>query len=281
MTDDFLGKKKTCKNRSQFLNLVTLSVDKRLYQASQHKVKYLKENVKMEFTEFEQYFSTQRISRYVQATNKSEKQAMEAYKANLKSSQAFHPLIGVFEVVFRNQINNILVKHFADPNWIINQKKSFMSDPSLIFICKRTGVKKSNYYLKKEILKAESRIQKANSKVTSGKIIAEQTLGFWTDLFEVHHYRLLKGKPIQIFKHLPSGYGRKEVNDELARVRRFRNRISHNEPICFQGNKIDYSKTKEVYFSIINLLTWIDVEILKYTSDVDKILETITNAEKI
>jgi hypothetical protein len=102
--------------------LVTLSEDKRLYQASQYKVKYLKENVKMEFTEFEQYFSTQRISRYVQATNKSEKQAMKAYKAN--------------------------------------------------------------------------------SKVTSGKIIAEQTLGFWTDLFEVHHYRLLKGKPIQIFNLL-------------------------------------------------------------------------------
>ena len=155
----------------------------------------------MEFTEFEQYFSTQRISRYVQATNKSEKQAMKAYKAN--------------------------------------------------------------------------------SKVTNGKIIAEQTLGFWTDLFEVHHYRLLKGKPIQIFKHLPSGYGRKEVNDELARVRRFRNRISHNEPICFQGNKINYSKTKEVYYSIVNLLNWIDAEILKFTSDVDKILETITNAEKI
>lgn len=48
-----------------------LSEDKRLYQASQFKVKYLKENVKMEYTEFEQYFSTQRISRYVQATNKS------------------------------------------------------------------------------------------------------------------------------------------------------------------------------------------------------------------
>lgn len=235
----------------------------------------------MEFTEFEKYFSVQRISRYVRANKYSKKRAVEAYKANLIVSQAFHPLLGIFEVVFRNRINDLLISHFNDPNWIINQKKGFMSDPTLIFNCKRTGRKKTNDYLKKEIFKAEKRIQKSNSKITSGKIIAEQSLGFWTDLFEVHHYRLLKGKPIQIFRHLPSGYGRKEVNDELAKVRRLRNRISHNEPICFIDSKIDYSRTKEVYFSIVNLLTWMDVEILKVTRDVDTVLEVIINAEKI
>jgi hypothetical protein len=135
--------------------------------------------------------------------------------------------------------------------------------------------------LKKEINKAEKRLSKAGLPPTSGKIIAEQTLGFWTALFEVHHYRLLKGKPIQIFQSLPRGDGRKEVTDELSKVRRFRNRINHNEPICFNGNLIDFTETESVYNSVINLLTWIDPKILKFTSDIDKVQKTIDKAKTI
>jgi hypothetical protein len=100
-------------------------------------------------------------------------------------------------------------------------------------------------------------------------------------LFEVHNYRLLKGKPIQIFQTLPSGFGRKEVNDQHDKVRRFRNRINHNEPICFNGDLIDFNETVEVHHSIINLLTWIDPEIIKLLSDLDKVQKTVERAKKI
>lgn len=136
-------------------------------------------------------------------------------------------------------------------------------------------------FLKREILKAEKRLQKTRIQITSGKIIAEQTLGFWTDLFEVHNYRLLKGKPIQIFKLLPSGNRRKEVNDQLAKVRRFRNRINHNEPICFKGKDVNFTETMEVYESLINLMVWIDPDIIKLISDLDKVKKVIESAEKI
>lgn len=67
-------------------------------------------------------------------------------------------------------------------------------------------------------------------------------MGFWTDLFEDHNYKLLQVKPIKIFTKLPRNYGRKEVNEELRKIRLFRNRINHNEPICFYENSIDFSK---------------------------------------
>ena len=79
----------------------------------------------------------------------------------------------------------------------------------------------------------------------------------------------------------PTGYGRKKVNDELDKIRRFRNRINHNEPICFRGNNIDFTETIEVYNSIINLLTWIDPEIVKLISDIDKVKEIVANAKTI
>lgn len=235
----------------------------------------------MNFIDFTLYFSAARVNRYLLATGHSTRKAMQLYKANLKISQAFQPLLAVFEVILRNRLNDTLSSHFADPDWITNQKSGFMSDSSLKFTYKRTGQQKTNDFLKREISKAEKRLQKTKTPLTSGKIIAEQTLGFWTDLFEVHHYRLLKGKPIQIFQSLPTGHGRKEINDELDKVRRFRNRIYHNEPICFNGSVIDFSGTLEVHKSISNLLNWIDPEIIKLINDLDHVSEFIEKAKKI
>jgi hypothetical protein len=235
----------------------------------------------MKLKDFKHYFSSARVNRYLIATGNSTEKTVKLYKANLKISQAFHPLLGILEVVLRNRLNDVLALYFTDPDWIINQKSGFMSDSSLRYTYKRTGVVKTNDFLKREILKAEKRLNKTQTPITSGKIIAEQTLGFWTDLFEVHNYRLLKGKPIQIFQTLPSGFGRKEVNDQLDKVRRFRNRINHNEPICFNGELIDFNETVEVHHSIINLLTWIDPEIIKLLSDLDKVQKIVERAKKI
>lgn len=235
----------------------------------------------MKFRDFRQYFSASRVNRYLIATGNSTGRAVKLYKANLKVSQTFHPLLGILEVVLRNRLNDILTSHFTDPDWIINQKTGFMSDPSLRFIYKRTGQSKTNDFLKREVTKAERRLQKTRTPITSGKIIAEQTFGFWTDFFEVYHYRLLRGKPIQIFQTLPSGYGRKEVNEELDRVRRFRNRINHNEPICFSGNAVDFTEALEVYNSVIRILTWIEPELVKLLSDLNKVQKTIDKARAI
>lgn len=235
----------------------------------------------MRFRDFRQYFSAARVDRYLLAAGNSTTKAVRLYKANLKTSQAFHPLLGVLEVVLRNRLNDILTSHFDDPDWIIHQKAGFMSDASLRFTYKRTGQQKTNDFLKKEIEAAEKRLQKTGTPITSGKIIAEQSLGFWTDLFAVHHYRLLKGKPIKIFISLPSGYGRKEVNDELDKVRRFRNRINHNKPVCFNGNTIDFTEASIVHQSITDLLSWVDPELIKFISELDSVKKTIDKAMMI
>ncbi len=235
----------------------------------------------MEFSVFEEYFSASRVERYRVAVGDSKVNTVRLYKANLKVSQAFHHLLGVLEVIIRNRLNDLFIEYFDDKDWIINQKSGFMNDPSLRFKDKRTGEIKINDFIKREVEKAEIRILKTNSKITSGKIIAEQSLGFWTDFFEVHNYKLLKGKPIQIVKYLPSGYGRKEVNELLNNIRRFRNRINHNEPICFKEDNIDFSNTLQVYNSIIKILSWINPDIISFISDIDTVIKNIKQTEKL
>ncbi len=214
----------------------------------------------MRFEKIRLYISMPRIGRYLQAASNNKSKATRPYKANLKVLQAFLPIIAVLEVTLRNRINTILSAHFSDPDWIINQKNGFMIDPILTHTDKRTGKNITNRYLKIEIEKAEKRILKSGADVTSGKIISEQTFGFWTDLYEVHHYKILFGRPIQIFSNLPSGHGRKEVTDALTKIRLFRNRLYHNEPICFNGATKSFQNAEDVHSLIINVLIWIDID---------------------
>lgn len=235
----------------------------------------------MKFTKFRQHFSSPRIGRYLTACSNDMKRCVKLYKSNLKVAQAFHPLLGSLEVVFRNGINDQLTSFFADPDWIINQKNGFMVDSSLTYTYKRTGKVETNRFLLNSVKGAEKKLIRKGIGITSGKIISEQTFGFWTDLFETHHYRLLRGRPIKMFKNLPTGYGRTEILNELTKVRKFRNRINHNEPICFVGTAIDFSNTLAVYTSILNLMTWIDPELEAWIKSFDKIAQTIARAQAI
>ena len=184
-------------------------------------------------------------------------------------------------MVLRNGINDQLTSYFADPNWIINQKTGFMVDPLLTYTNKKTGKVETNKFILNSVKGAERKLIKRGIGITSGRIISEQTFGFWTDLFENHHYKILKGRPIKLFKNLPSGYGRTEILNELSKVRQFRNRINHNEPICFVGVAIDFSNTTAVYQSILNLLKWINPELIPWIKDIDKINATITKGQNV
>lgn len=234
----------------------------------------------MNYKKFVRYYSYSRVSKYYLAANGDKSKAQMLYYANMKVAQSFHPLLPVFEVILRNQLHYALAKYFSDGYWIINQKSGFMIDSSLTYRNKRTKQKVTNNYLLKEVQNAEKRIRNSGKTVTAGRVIAEQTLGFWNSLYEVHHYALLRGVPCTIFNALPKGYGRKEINADIARIRELRNRISHNEPICFVNKKFDFTYAKDMYALIVKLLTWIDPDIMQSLKEVDKVQKVISREEQ-
>ena len=234
----------------------------------------------MKYKEFVRLYSYSRISKYYRAANGDKNKAQMLYFANMKIAQSFHPLLSAFEVILRNQIHYALARYFSDGAWIINQKTGFMVAPSLTYRDKRTKRMVTNDYLLKEVQKAEKKITGRGASVTAGRVIAEQTIGFWNSLYEVHHYALLRGVPGTIFRRLPCGYGRKEINDAIVRIRELRNRINHNEPICFVNKKCDFSYVKDMYNLIACFLSWIDPAIMPSLQEVDKVRKTILKEEK-
>lgn len=250
-----------------------LSITLQIYELFSYFVPW-PEGVFMEFQKIVFYLSSPRINRYQAAVGGDETKAVDLYKTNLFVSQAFLPLISVLEVVLRNGINEVLARHFNDPNWIVHQKTGFMVHPSLGYF-NRSGKFIKNDFLLSEVERVEKRLRKARTFLTSGKIIAEQNFGFWTDLFEVQHYKVLLGRPIKMFKNLPPGYGRKEVYDALNQIRLFRNRIYHNEPICFDRSGSLFKEAEALHLLLLAVFDWVEPDLKQWVQDLDTIDESM------
>lgn len=78
---------------------------------------------------------------------------------------------------------------------------------------------------------------------------------------------------------MPTGYGRKEINASIIKIREFRNRINHNEPICFSSNNMNFSYVRDMHKTIIDFLSWIDPDIIISIYEIDKVIKTIDKEE--
>jgi len=218
------------------------------------------------------YLSVPRYNRYLIATGNSSKKAKRLYNANLRLAQAFHPVLTQFEIVFRNSLNNQLSNHFGTTDWIITQKTDFMSDNSL---------RASNYFLRRQVQQIENNLRRRGVRRTSDKVIAEQMFGFWTALFSRHHYSLLQGQPIRIFPHKPRTESRASIYAKIESIRKFRNRVSHCEPLCFAGNQIDCANAVDVRNAIYDLVSWIEPDLVSFFQDLDNIQSKIQLIDNI
>lgn len=213
------------------------------------------------------YLSTPRYNRYLIATDNKSKRAKRLYTANIRLAQAFHPILSQFEVVLRNSLNIVLTDHFNDTDWIINQKNGFMKDNSL---------RSSHFFLKTCIQKTENKLTRRSIPITSGKIISDQTFGFWLSFFLSHHYSLVSGQPIHIFPNKPASVNRAGIYNKLDLIRDFRNRVNHCEPICFVGQNIDSNYALQIQTTIYHLIKWIDPKLIPFFEDIDNIQSKTT-----
>lgn len=216
----------------------------------------------MKLNQRHHYLSNPRYSRYLDATDNDVARAKRLYNANIRLAQAFHPLVTQFEVILRNTLNVELTIFFDDPDWIINQKDGFMYNQSLA---------RSRFFLRTHVQKAENKLIRKQTPVTSGKIISYQTFGFWLAFFLAHHYALIGGHPIQIFPYKPAFEDRASIYDKLDQIRAFRNRINHCEPICFNNYQVDCSYAMCVRNILYNLVKWIDPELVSFFDKIDNV----------
>ncbi|MGB0879060.1 MAG: hypothetical protein ACPGTO_00670 [Polaribacter sp.] len=218
------------------------------------------------------YLSRPRHNRYLNATGNNKVRAKRLYNANIRLAQAIHPILTQFEVVLRNSLNSHLSSYFVDTDWIINQKNVFMRNNSLAH---------SHYFLRNSVLKSERKLRRRGIPVTNGKIISDQTFGFWIALFLGHHYSLIGGQPIHIFAHKPATEDRASLYSKLDDIRNFRNRVNHCEPLCFNGNNIDCTEILNIRTKLYNLIDWIEPELVPFFESIDNVMNKVDNIMQI
>lgn len=194
----------------------------------------------LNYTEFESLLSPNRINRYLIACNNNEQKALELYRLNIQLSTSMFGIIALFEIVLRNKIDAHYKKE--NENWLINgflhNSDSKECQISVIDIDK----------VKKEL-----------KIVSNDNILANISFGFWQYLFAPEQDNAGGASLLSIFSKKPKSITRKDVQNILREINLLRNKIAHHEPICFQRQLISNRNTRIVYYNMIQLIHWLDI----------------------
>lgn len=202
----------------------------------------------MKYTDYERAFSQARLSKYLSACDNDCTNALTLYRYNTKLCQKFYGVLNLFEVVLRNAINEHYKTYFADNDWIVTQ-----SNPG--------GMLEFSPALP-QVTKQLNKLQ-ANRTYTHDRLVSSVSFGFWTYLFTKIPFNIGGKTLLQVFPDKQLGLGQKTVYNELLDIKNFRNRIAHQEPICFnnQGNK-NVTFAQDNYAQILRYVSF-----LGYTKD--------------
>jgi hypothetical protein len=226
----------------------------------------------MDIAKYEHHFSTSRMSRYINACNGDADKTIRLYNLNIELSQALYPLLSILEIALRNAIDRQLAKYFNDNQWLIRKRNLFATHPGLLFRDKRGKLQPDNFFIDK-INNAEGKLHFRGIPVSQGKLLAELTFGFWVKFFDNKSIKILHGAQIRAFQNSPK-MPMTQVHSHLNQIVALRNRISHNEPICFNKAGQLCLITIEGYEQhICNALGWINHE-LKDWSDIFNTVDT-------
>ena len=202
------------------------------------------------------YLSSPRFNVYLAKTNNDFDKAYQLYKVNIELSEAFYPILSVLEISLRNVIHETLKTHFQDEYWF----KNSLPVEFLPFVSEAT-----------------QKLTPQRKTITADRIIAELNFGFWNRLFNRHYTSLLWKTLRLVFKNMPKHLRQRDIiSDALYRIRTLRNRIYHYEPIF--GNLQDIEKQ---YDEMITFLIWLDNDLPKLLTDIDRFNDILNKAKTI
>lgn len=199
---------------------------------------------------YEKVFSTQRMEKYFNHYPNDNEKAIKHYKSNIELSESFYSVLSMFEVSLRNSLNRELTEYFGTTDWYLR-------------IYSENGLRN----LRNSINLAERHIINSNEIVTANKVIAELTLGFWVRLLNAEYERVL-WKPLRkAFPFLEkSQRQRNNVSAPINKIRDFRNRVFHHEPISWNLNKLE-----ETHQRIIMVMSWINEDLPDIANEIDRV----------
>ncbi|HEY1755579.1 MAG TPA: hypothetical protein VGG72_09310 [Bryobacteraceae bacterium] len=196
-----------------------------------------------EIAALELALSPERLKPYLIRAGGSRQKAILIYERNTALSEALYGVTQATEVALRNSIHRVLSSGFGSMWFDVVGLEAPQSE---------------------KIEKAKFEIERSQRVVTSGGLVSELNLGFWTSLVSTRYEKTLwvphlhKAFPhaIRVKRDARTGSDsttplkRSEIFDQLERVRTLRNRIAHHESIL----RLDLGK---MYAETLEALKWV------------------------
>lgn len=198
------------------------------------------------------------MEKYFNKYPNNDDKAIAHYHLNIELSESFYSCLSMFEVAFRNSLNRELTEKFGVDWYLKLESISTLKN------------------LKGNINTAKNRISSRNESITVNKVIAELPLGFWVRLLNAE-YELILWKPLRkAFPFLEkSQRQRNNVSAPVNKIRNFRNRVFHHEPISWNLYKLE-----EIHNTILEVMKWLNKDLPKIAKEFDRVPELIKKARK-
>lgn len=179
--------------------------------------------------------TSQRLSPYLRATSGSLEAAIRLYDWNIAASAALHEDLARFEVIFRNALDEQLIRYGSIQGW----QQPWYLQPGL-FPGKRT--RRALADIKKARERATRRWQQPE---VHGKVVAELNFGFWRFLCDNSYLTSMWVPALSAaFPQHRSPANPFQVRSDVAHLVQglnfLRNRIAHHEPIHQRNLRADH-----------------------------------------
>lgn len=165
--------------------------------------------------QLKEVLSGERIGRYVNASGHDVELALKLYVWNLQLGESFFPPLQAVEVALRNRVSAALQRVYGSKWW---------KNPKFLDTVGKRG--------RDSVEIAIGRLRKDKKHVTTGRIVADLSFGFWLNTLSGQFNRDVWSKQLrQAFPHMPPNMDRKVIYREVRQINDIRNRIFHHEPI--------------------------------------------------
>lgn len=206
----------------------------------------------MKYARLEKFVSQARLAPYLAATGGDKRKADKLYEINIRISKAFYPSLSVLEVTIRNLLDEIISNNFEQTDWIL------------------TRTNRISHWHASEVVKIVNKLTAERKSITAPAVVAGTNFSFWASCFRPNEFRNTNGCPLKIFVAKPAQVNRNDVFVRLDSVRKFRNRVYHNEPILFRNQVVDWSALGTTQSDIYELLSWIEPELWNWVRGLGK-----------
>lgn len=189
--------------------------------------------------------SQPRFQTYLNAANNDPERALDLYKWNSDVAAAFSFPLHLAEVAMRNGVAQSIENAFGQA-WPTNGAFHIS-----------LGKRGAGYSPVSDLKRTTKNVG------TTGIVIAELSFVFWQDMFTSRHDNAIWNKYLATnFPNCPHAnvqQMRGHAYNEIEKVRSFRNRIAHHEPIFARNLNDDLDRVKEILkWRSQDALDWLD-----------------------